>query len=158
MGCSSLVACPLIYAYLNVFIDRTVHSNHFRHNLLILDTKLALREFWDNEIIPFLVVCPSFDIFLQGLWCSMWRNHVTVFVPSPQHVNPPASSHVGCAPAEGGLTSHCYCYNSVYAMIAASASFIALFLSIKAAVTCCSCCAHNIFADIQATSIILRIQ
>lgn len=109
LGLLSAAACPLISVYLVVFIDRTVHSNHFHSNLLILHTKSPLRDLTHQP----LIVCPSLDFFfLQGLWCGMWRNHVTVFVPSPPHLNPSASRHVGCASAEGGLTPHFYCYQS----------------------------------------------
>lgn len=51
------------------------------------------------------MVRPSCDVFLQGLQGSMRRNHVTVFVPSPPHVNPPVCSHIGCAQASSTSTA-----------------------------------------------------
>lgn len=59
LGLLSAAACPLISVYLVVFIDRTVHSNHFHSNLLILHTKSPLRDLIHQP----LIVCPSLDFF-----------------------------------------------------------------------------------------------
>lgn len=107
-GLLSAAACPLISVYLVVFIDRTVHSNHFRSNLLILHTKSPLRDL----IHQLLIVCPSLDFFPSRTLVWHVEEPCYCIRPLPPHLNPSTSRHVGCASAEGGLTPHFYCYQS----------------------------------------------
>lgn len=112
--------CCMISAYLTVGVDCMVYSHYFWCYLVIHTHSFSLK-----LVKEFLVV---FGIFLQGLWCSMWRNLDTVFVPSPLMLIPYPATMLVVLQLGRGLTPHIYCYNSThYIKSAGGASVLILF-------------------------------